>query len=281
MASHKRRNSITEQFAWQTISMLESVAHRTLSLGAHRILERIEVELGHHGGHDNGRLPVTYADFVRFGIDAHAVGPGIREAAALGFIEITQPGRAGNETFRRPNLFRLCYRHCDGRTPTDEWKRFEPRQGEKVEDAIERVKAVAAEARRDKAKNWRPVRFKNKSPMGENAANQWGKTHQKSDSLMRETPCVAAESPITIYISGRRRRAGTARIRSARGRRQARWRGRPSPTIPRPSSEGEVATSPSSHACSASARFAWRPRTLSMTASSSTSEAAERNKGSS
>ena len=43
----------------------------------------------------------------------------------------------------------------------------------------------------------------------------------------------------------------------------------------------KVVMSPSSHACSASARFVSRPRTLSMAAFSSTSEAAERNKGSS
>jgi len=206
MASHKRRNSITEQFAWRTIPMLESVAHRTLSLGAHRILERIEVEHGHHGGHDNGKLPVTHSDFVRFGMDAHAVGPAIREAAALGFIEITQPGRAGNETFRRPNLFRLCYRHCDDRAPTDEWKKFEPRDGasdEEVGTAIERVKAIAAKARRDKPKNWRPpVRSKNKTPMGENAVDQWGKTHQKSESLMGETPItVSLRKPPLLSIS--------------------------------------------------------------------------------
>jgi hypothetical protein len=43
----------------------------------------------------------------------------------------------------------------------------------------------------------------------------------------------------------------------------------------------EVLMSPSSHACNASARFASRWRILSMTASISTREAAERNKGSS
>jgi hypothetical protein len=53
-AKHKRSNSISGQFAWKTIAMLESVAHRNLSLGAHRVIERIEVEHGHHGGRDNG-----------------------------------------------------------------------------------------------------------------------------------------------------------------------------------------------------------------------------------
>ena len=43
----------------------------------------------------------------------------------------------------------------------------------------------------------------------------------------------------------------------------------------------KVITSPSNHACSASARFVSRPRILSMTAFSSTRKAAERNKGSS
>jgi hypothetical protein len=67
----------------------------------------LEVELGHHGGTDNGKLPCTYADFEQFGIERHAIGPAIRECAALGFLKVTEKGHAGNAEFRSPNKFLL------------------------------------------------------------------------------------------------------------------------------------------------------------------------------
>src|ERR1700730_13491833 len=106
----KRRNSISGQFAARLIEMMESPAFRVLSLSARRLLDRVEIELAHHGGKDNGRLPITYDDFEVHGIHRHAVAPAIRETVALGFLQITEPGRAGNAEFRRPNLFRLTYR---------------------------------------------------------------------------------------------------------------------------------------------------------------------------
>src|SRR5215470_13177670 len=114
----RRRNTIAEQFMVRTIRMLESPAYRALSLSAHRVLSRIEVELGHHGGTDNGKLPVTYDDFVKYGVDRHAISAAIREAVALGFLEITEQGRAGNAEFRSPNKFRLTYAYTSGVKPT-------------------------------------------------------------------------------------------------------------------------------------------------------------------
>jgi len=115
-----RRTSIGEQFAPHTIAMLRSPAWRTLSLSARRVLDRIEIELADHGGTDNGKLPVTYDDFVRYGIERHAIGPAIREVVALGFVEITETGRAGNADWRKPNLFRLTFRNTKY-APTNEW----------------------------------------------------------------------------------------------------------------------------------------------------------------
>jgi len=45
--SKEARNSYSGQFAGRLIEMLESPAYRALSLAAHRVLSRIEVELGH------------------------------------------------------------------------------------------------------------------------------------------------------------------------------------------------------------------------------------------
>jgi hypothetical protein len=104
--------------------MLRSPAWRALSLSARRVLNRIEIEVGEHGGTDNGKLP-AYDDFVLYGIHRHAVGPAIREAVALGFTEITERGRAGNAEWRWPNLFRLTYRPTHNAGPTDDWKKIE------------------------------------------------------------------------------------------------------------------------------------------------------------
>lgn len=121
-AGRRRRTQIDEQFAWRAIRMLRSPAWCALSLTARRILNRVEIELGDHGGTDNGKLPVTYDDFVRYGIDRHAIGPAIREAVALGFLQVTEHGRAGNAEWRKPNVFRLTYRHSDYDKPTNEWE---------------------------------------------------------------------------------------------------------------------------------------------------------------
>jgi hypothetical protein len=134
-----RRTKIGEQFAPHTIRMLRSPAWRILSLSGRRLLDRVEIELADHGGTDNGKLPVTYDDFQRYGIHRHAIGPAIREVVALGFLVITEMGRAGNAEFRKPNLFRLTYRNAISAGQTDEWARI---------GSDEQAKAIARAARR-------------------------------------------------------------------------------------------------------------------------------------
>ena len=48
----------------------------------------------------------------------------IQFLVALGFVETTQVGRAGNAVWRRPSLYRLTYRHTDLAEPTDDWKKI-------------------------------------------------------------------------------------------------------------------------------------------------------------
>src|SRR4051794_3906324 len=106
----RRRTRIGAQFAPRRIDMLRSPAYCELSLSARRILDRLEIELADHGGTDNGKLPVTYDDFQRYGVHRQAIGPAIRETVALGFVEITEAGVHGTAEFRKPNKFRLTYR---------------------------------------------------------------------------------------------------------------------------------------------------------------------------
>ena len=53
-AHPRRKNRISGQFAVRLIEMLESPAYRALSVSAHRVISRIEIELASHGGNDNG-----------------------------------------------------------------------------------------------------------------------------------------------------------------------------------------------------------------------------------
>ena len=141
-----RKNRISGQWSPRPIEMLESPAYRTLSLSAHRVISRIEIELARHGGHDNGRLPVTKQAFIAFGVHNDAVAPAIREAEALGFIRVTERGRGGNSEHRKPNLFRVTFAHgrnSQSEPPMHDWRRIKT-----IEEAI----AVARAARAAKSR---------------------------------------------------------------------------------------------------------------------------------
>jgi hypothetical protein len=145
----RRRNKIAGQFAHLLIETLESPAYRVLSLSALRVFSRIQIEHAHHGGKENGRLPVTFRDFYKYGVHWNAIAPAIRELEALGFIRITQVGRAGNGEFRIPNKFALTHLLTDDHTaPTNDWRRIKT-----IEDAT----AIAGAARKTPAKFSRPT----------------------------------------------------------------------------------------------------------------------------
>jgi hypothetical protein len=146
--NYMRKNKIAGQFSARTIAMMESPAFQVLSLSAHRALARIEIEHAHHGGNDNGNLPVTYDQFIEYGIHRNAVSPAIREVEALGFVEITERGRAGNAEWRRSNKFRLTYRQVGRSATTDEWRNIK---------TMEEAEVVAQTARKASKQNHSPV----------------------------------------------------------------------------------------------------------------------------
>jgi hypothetical protein len=115
----KRKSWIGRQFAARPIEMLESPSMRVISLAARRALDRIEIEHAHHGGNDNGRLPITYADFEHFGLHPNGIAPAIRELVALGFSEVTRKGYGGAAEVRAPSLYRLTYRPAWNATHRD------------------------------------------------------------------------------------------------------------------------------------------------------------------
>lgn len=130
-----------DQFVMHPVAMLQSPAFVALSRSGHKVLARIEIEHCAHGGKDNGRLPVTHEDFRRYGIDHNSIHPAIREAEALGFIETTQRGIAGNGGYRRASEFRSTYLPANGKPPTNEWAAIQ---------TVAEAKLIADEARANK-----------------------------------------------------------------------------------------------------------------------------------
>jgi hypothetical protein len=165
--------------------MLESPAYRVLSLSARRVLDRLDIEFAHHGGTDNGRLPVTYDDFERYGIDRHAIAPAIREVTALGFAEVTERGRAGNSEFRTPSRYRITYRNTEYARPTDDWRDIKT-------DVQAETTARAARKASEKEK-----------PSGGKSAFSVRKTNtDKAGSEVGRTPTTAlgGETPLLLYF---------------------------------------------------------------------------------
>ena len=171
------------QFIPRTIEMLRSPAIRVLSLTGHRILIRLEIELAEHGGRENGQLPATYTDLEQFGVgDRHMIGPAIRELCALGFLELTKPGRAGNGAYRMPNRFRITYLPAGRKAPTHEWRRI---------DTMEEAERVAHAARSPKsARRGKklPVVETPTSSGGNPTGHQWWKPHQPPVFTSGENP---------------------------------------------------------------------------------------------
>jgi hypothetical protein len=201
---NKRRNSINDQWSARRRENLESPAYRVLSQSAHRAISRVELELCYHGGNDNGQLPVTFDDFVQYGIDRGSVAPALREAEALGFFRITDRGRGGNREYRAPNKFYLTFaygRESRTKPPTDDWRKIK---------TIEEAKAIARVARA--TKNERAVAHgkKHSEKPTEKQKPGVGKSHpsmrqpqtEKENDPMRKLPTTGSpEKPLLHSIS--------------------------------------------------------------------------------
>jgi hypothetical protein len=65
---------------------------------------------------------MTYDALVAYGVHRQAIAPAIRELIALGFLEVTEQGRAGNAEFRRPTKVRVTYLKTKDAPPEHEWR---------------------------------------------------------------------------------------------------------------------------------------------------------------
>jgi hypothetical protein len=185
---------------WRTIEMIESPVMQVLSKSEHLVLLRLEIELGHHGGTDNGKLLVTFRQFRMFGVDAQAVAPALRVVSALGLVEKTHQGSGGRTQYHEASAYRLTYRHTDTADPTNEWRRI------KTLDDAKRMAATARKAK-DRDAVERGIRHAKKDSSGvekphiPSGKNHLGKSNIPSGKIHRSSP--GGNNHPSIYISGR------------------------------------------------------------------------------
>jgi hypothetical protein len=118
-----------EPFVCLTLQLIESDAVRTLSNAETKILFRLIAEHMKHAGRDNGRLPCTYDDFVRYGVRRKSIRPALESLEKRGLIRRVRkghlvPGREGGA----PSLFLLTFLphniSGDWQVATGDWKRY-------------------------------------------------------------------------------------------------------------------------------------------------------------
>ena len=135
------KEHIPGPFSWRLIEMQESPAYRALSLSARKVLDRLEIEFERHGrkAEENGALPCTYDHLVEYGVNRNMIAPAIRELIALGFVQITRKGSAGNAEYREVTLFLLTYRPFgSAKYVANGWRRI---------STLDEAEAISAAAR--------------------------------------------------------------------------------------------------------------------------------------
>ena len=126
IAGRKRRTQIGEEFIPYTLEMIVSPAYRALSLQGRKVLRRLEIEHCSHGGAENGRLPCTYNDFVKYGCWREGISAALNEVVALGFVRIMSIGkRPFGDIPGRPSTYRLTYLHTHDGPATHEWRKID------------------------------------------------------------------------------------------------------------------------------------------------------------
>ena len=127
MSRKSRLNSIDGPFIHFTRDLLESDAWRSAPINTRRLIDRICLEHLSHAGKENGNLPCTYDDFVRWGIDRKYVYGSIKDAIKRGLIYQSQQGIASPGAGRSPNIFGLGWiRGRDGSAAPNNWKGYIP-----------------------------------------------------------------------------------------------------------------------------------------------------------
>jgi len=226
-AGRRRGTRIGDQFSMRTREMLEHPSWRVLSRAAHLVIDRISLEVRYHGGVGVRGVPVTYRDFEKYGVDPQSTAAAIREAVALGFVEIIRQGRAGNAEYRKPTLYRLTFELMAGDyRPSNDWKRIvrtrramspdgdnhEAELGSSEDKhALRQARAIAVQARADSrsSRNRNPRRVSTLRSAGDIPSE----TRQAPGGRNPRTS-ITRETPRTIDSLGRAATRGPGRDQS-------------------------------------------------------------------
>jgi hypothetical protein len=203
MASSKRRTEIGDNWISYSRSMLESPAFRVLSYAAMRVMHRIELEHMNHGGAENGRLQVTYDQFVEYGIDRKVVAPAIRELATLGFLEVMERGYAAGDGKGKANRFRLTYVNSKTREqPSHEWRRVDTKAS--AASSVAATKGDTNQRAIELGKRSWTARKKKQNSVPKAEPNSVPKTEPNGQNLSSEsgTTRLSSENGTTIYNLG-------------------------------------------------------------------------------
>jgi hypothetical protein len=165
---------IKDAFIARPAEMLASQAWKVLNLSERRILDRLDMEHVAHGFKENGKLPVTYEDFMAYGVRRDSIPPSLRVLGRLRLAQITRPGRAGNAEHRYPNLYELTYQPTYSASngfiePSHDWRRIRDRK---------EARSLAKEARKAFSPDSRTETFSPDSRT-ETASPKPGKRKQK------------------------------------------------------------------------------------------------------
>jgi hypothetical protein len=135
-------------WAWFTAEMLDSPAWRTLPGNAMKIVFRIVLEHLKHGGVDNGGLPVTYLDFVKFGVRRNSIREAIEIAISLGWIDRTSVGEVPwHGDVRKPSTYGLTWLpQYNGAPASNRWIKIDTQVDAK--NAVKRAKATVVQHRK-------------------------------------------------------------------------------------------------------------------------------------
>jgi hypothetical protein len=92
---------------WIPLWILKSEAWRNLSINARRVIYRLLIENTNHRAERNGKLRVSFDQFVDHGVGRRLIKPALDELVDSRLIVITKGPPRG--TLRAPNLYRITF----------------------------------------------------------------------------------------------------------------------------------------------------------------------------
>jgi hypothetical protein len=94
-------------FVWIPVDVMESLAWRSLSINARRIMDRLLLENFRHMGGDNGKLRVSVRQFAECGVAMRFAKGAIAKLVTGGLVAVTAGVARGS--LAPPNLYRITF----------------------------------------------------------------------------------------------------------------------------------------------------------------------------